>query len=142
MYISGIAIGQWNQICRKQGTVGEINYKIHRAIVLGDVSHVYHSGDYIVRYYDLNIMVSRTNLVMTVWRDIMTKPFYIDEEVKAEYDANTTHPQNITKANIKHKKIIKEFRVKRKEKQKKAVANLTTEINSHLVGDDQFVQVD
>ncbi|OME54039.1 hypothetical protein BSK59_15775 [Paenibacillus odorifer] len=107
MKISGVAIGQWNQICKKKEGIRRTQYKIYRAIVMGNVAHTYASKDYIIRYHDMNILVSHTGLVLTIWRDSNTDTITIVDKVKAKYDAKTTHKQNIKKANAKHSYILK-----------------------------------
>lgn len=102
MKISGVAIGQWNQICKKKEGIRRTKYKIYRAIVMGKVAHIYASKDYITRYYDMNILVSHTGLVLTVWRDNATEQFKICEKLKAKYDTEITHKDNAREASIKH----------------------------------------
>lgn len=110
MKISGVAIGQWNQNCKNKEGIRRTSYKIHRAIVMGKVSHMYMNGDYIIRYHDLNLLISTDGIVMTVWRDGSTKPHTISQEVKDKYDTETTHKTNIMKANKKHCGIVKRGR--------------------------------
>jgi hypothetical protein len=107
MKVSGVAIGQWNQICKKKEGIRRTIYKIFRAIVMGKVSHVYKTGDYIVRYYDMNVLVSRTGLVLTVWRDTETEIHNIPQSIREKYDLETTHKMNIMKAIEKHRGIVK-----------------------------------
>lgn len=118
MKISGVALGQWNQICKKKEGIRRTQYKIYRAIVMGNVAHTYMSDDYVIRYYDMNILVSHTGLVLTVWRDTETAPYVIGHKTKARYDAATTHKENIRKANAKHSMIMK------KRKKEKSVPQL------------------
>lgn len=120
MIISGVAIGQWNQVCNKKEGVRRTSYKIHRAIVLGKMTHNYPDGSYIVRYYDLNILVNYNGYVMTVWRDTETKKHVIKESRKLKYDERTTHKQNISQALIKHRKNILKVDKKIKNKNKKS----------------------
>ncbi|MCY9757740.1 hypothetical protein M5X00_26280 [Paenibacillus alvei] len=116
MKVSGVALGQWNRICKKKEGIRRTVYKINRAIVMGNVAHVYETKDYIIRYHDMNILVSNKSLVLTVWRDRETDPFTIQEELKAEYDATTTHKENNKKANAKHVSIVKNIKQLVKEK--------------------------
>lgn len=108
MIVSGIAIGQWNQICRKKEGIRRTRYKILRAFVMGRLSHTYKSKDYIVRYCDLNLLVSHTGVIMTVWRDKSTPNVIVDEEFKTKYDITTTHKENAVKANKRHVLIIRD----------------------------------
>lgn len=68
--ISGVAIGQWRNSTNKGLLLSkkETEDKIKRAIILGKPMFMYKSGDYIVKYYDLNILVSSSGIVLTVWR--------------------------------------------------------------------------
>lgn len=97
MIVSGVAIGQWNQICKKKEGVRRTKYKIIRAFVMGKLSHVYTTKDYIIRYADLNLLVSRSGVIMTVWRDKVNRNVIIDEKIKKQYDESTTHKENIKK---------------------------------------------
>lgn len=106
MKVSGVAIGQWNDICKKKEGAHRTKYKLHRAIVLGRVVHVYVSKDYIVRYHDLNILVSHIGLIMMVWRDQSRPNVVILDEDKDEYDAKTTNGQNISNANSQHRENL------------------------------------
>lgn len=117
MKVSGIAIGQWNANCKKKEGARRTIYKIHRAIVFGNVSHVFESKDYVVRYYDMNILVSHTGLVMMVWRDQTRPNYFVSEEEKAAYNAVTTHKENIKKANQKHHENLINI-IKKQEKMK------------------------
>jgi hypothetical protein len=108
MRISGIAIGQWNANCKKKEGTHRTKYKIHRAIVLGNVTHVYMSKDYVVRYYDMNILVSHTGLVMMVWKDQSRPNHMVGRYTKEKYDAKTSNKQNIKNANRKHHQNVKE----------------------------------
>lgn len=107
MKISGVAIGQWNQICKKKEGIRRTTYKIHRAIVMGKVTLKYPTGDYIVRYHDLNLLVSKAGIVYVVWRDIEAEKHTIKDKVKMKYVARTTHKENIKLANERHRKIVK-----------------------------------
>ncbi|TVX86116.1 hypothetical protein FPZ44_24075 [Paenibacillus agilis] len=75
---------------------------------MGNVAHTYMSKDYIIRYHDMNILVSRTGLILTIWRDSVSNPIMVYDEEKAEYDASTTHKENKIKANHRHKDIMRE----------------------------------
>jgi hypothetical protein len=107
MKISGVALGQWNSICKKKEGVRRTRYKIYRAIAMGKVSHVYESGDYIIRYYDINVLVSKTGLILTVWRDNSRELHYIRRKTKENYDETTTYKQNLINAMKKHKSVLK-----------------------------------
>lgn len=109
MKISGVAIGQFLGNVKKKEGKRRTEYKIHRAIVLGKLTHVYNSGDYIVRYYDLNLLISKQGIVLTIWRDATRKEHYINPKIKDSYDESTTHKENIAKANVKHKSIINKY---------------------------------
>jgi hypothetical protein len=110
MKISGIAIGQWNANCKNQEGQHRTKYKIHRAIVFGNVSHVYQSKDYVIRYYDMNILISHTGIVMMVWRDQSRPVCFFDESDKVHYDSVTSNKQNISNANKKHGTIVRNIK--------------------------------
>ncbi|MCR8994582.1 hypothetical protein [Brevibacillus laterosporus] len=112
MKISGVALGQWNQICKKKEGVRRTTYKIYRAISMGEMSHIYASGDYIVRYQDINLLISKTGLVLTVWRDTITPNYKISDRVKKHYDDTVTYKANIIKAEFKHLGIIRKIQQK------------------------------
>lgn len=107
MKISGIAVGQWNANVRKKEGKHRTKYKIRRAIVLGNVSHVYDSNDYVVRYHDMNLLVSHTGIVMMVWKDNSRPVHFVSEEIKTEYDEVMSHKQNIKNSCKKHWKNVK-----------------------------------
>lgn len=68
--ISGVAIGQWRNSTKKGSGLGkaEAEGKIKLAIILGKPLFMYKTGDYIVKYHDLNILISREGNVLTIWR--------------------------------------------------------------------------
>jgi hypothetical protein len=107
MKVSGVAIGQWNSVCKKKEGRRRTLYKIYRAIVMGTVSHIYPTGDYIVRYYDVNLLVSKKGMVLTVWKDASRPRHIIPTEIKERYDNETTFKDNVGKAKAKHKRVLK-----------------------------------
>lgn len=107
MKISGVSLWQWNQICKKKEGIRRTTYKIFRAISMGKVAHIYASGDYIIRYQDINLLISKTGLVLTLWRDTTTPNHKIHHKVKEHYDATMTHKMNILKATLKHRGIVR-----------------------------------
>lgn len=93
MIISGVAIGQWKSCCKKYNKSKEtkvIKQKIERAVHLGQVTHIYRDSSYIVRYYDLNFLVSNQEEVMTIWRDTTTPIVKVSERLKVIYDKIVT----------------------------------------------------
>jgi len=122
VYVSGIAIGQWNQICKRREGKRRTIYKIARAISLGTVSHVFNSNDYIVRYHDINLLVDRTGCVMVVWRDRSRPLVKIDEKIKAIFDAFYSYREALGMANEIHKEIQDEIRRVRAEQRGESVA--------------------
>lgn len=84
--ISGVAKGQYKQLCpyswhKCNGDHKLLEYKIKRAADLGKVTHTYSNGSRIVRYYNLNLLVSG-NEVMTIWYDKSYPRVGIDESLK------------------------------------------------------------
>jgi hypothetical protein len=110
MKVSGVAIGQWNANCKNKEGRRRTIYKILRAIVMGKVSHVYRTKDYIVRYHDLNILVSNKGIVLSVWRDKTRKQHFVPETFKEQYDYKYTFKQNIKNAIKKHKIILNKIK--------------------------------
>lgn len=115
MKISGVAIGQWNGNCRKQEGNSRTQYKILRAIVMGKVTHIYSNGGYIVRYYDINVLVSSEGLVLTLWKDSNTPQHTIDPKIRHEYDRVTSVKENIRRANGKHYRLQSNIKGKSKK---------------------------
>jgi hypothetical protein len=84
--VSGVARGQWyNLTKKKEKDVKMVNYKIERAVKLGQIAHVYPTGEYIVRYYNLNIMVNGDD-ILTIWRDRSRPMVNVLEKSKKMYD--------------------------------------------------------
>lgn len=110
--VSGVSIGQWKNLCKKDGNSSTevVKEKILRAVVLGKPNFKYDTKDYILRYYDLNILVSRKGLVLTVWRHIGTKkgskPVEILEEFKESVKNYISSEELQLLANEKHRDII------------------------------------
>jgi hypothetical protein len=115
MRISGVAIGQWNSLSKKKEGIVRTRYKINRAVVMGKVSHIYKSKDYIIRYFDLNILVSNMGMVLTIWRDRNTPKHQVHESIKVKYDNENTNKQNLINANLKHRRVLKNINNKNKE---------------------------
>lgn len=109
MFISGVAIGQWNNICKNKEGKRRTVYKITRAICVGDITHVFPSRAYIVRYYDLNLLVDHTGCVMTVWRDISRPSVEINEEFKKLFDNLYTHNEVLEMATDIHSAVQSEI---------------------------------
>lgn len=86
--ISGVAIGQWRNSTKKGLGLkkNEAEDKIKRAIILGKPVFMYKTGDYIIKYHDLNILVSRDGIVLTIWRHHDKSSYvYTSESSKAKY---------------------------------------------------------
>lgn len=81
--VSGVAVGQWKEITSKgrKYSKDEIEDKIKRAIILGKPVHIYKSGDYIIKYYDINILLSASGIVLTVWKHNCQKTYIAVDEV-------------------------------------------------------------
>lgn len=82
--VSGVAIGQWRDITIKgaETTKVEAEAKILRALVLGKPVFVYKSGEVIVRYHNINIMINPQGIITTVWRHTGYKPKQVSESKK------------------------------------------------------------
>ena len=86
--VSGVARGQWKQLCKGYNDCYDtelMTSKITRAYCLGQIVHIYDNGNYITRYYDLNMLVSE-NEIQTIWREITSPSVFVDENVKRKYD--------------------------------------------------------
>lgn len=108
MKATGIARGQWNNLCKKKvKDIAELDQKILRAYALGEITHVYKTGEYIVRYYDLNLLCNSTN-ILTIWRDKSRPRILISSEAKHKYDAEEEINANILR-DILHKPDTTDF---------------------------------
>lgn len=105
MRVSGVAIGQWNEINKNKSSKRKTTYKINRAIVMGTLSHSYSSGDYIIRYYNINLLISKTGEVLTLWKDDTRKPHHVPNSVRLAYDIETSYKENMLKADSKHRTV-------------------------------------
>ena len=86
--VSGVARGQWKQLCKGYYNCDDIQLvedKIIRAYYLGKIAYIYDNKNYIVRYYDINLLISE-NEIQTLWRDITSPSVFVDENVKRKYD--------------------------------------------------------
>lgn len=95
---------------------------------MGKVSHYYMNGDYIICYHDMNLLISKDGIVLTIWRDMSVPPHNISEKTKLKYDAETTHKQNIYNANQKHRINI----------QKGQMRKVTANNSARLIKIDRF----
>lgn len=85
LIVSGVAIGQWKNLTRHGKTLKkqELEEKIKKAIILGKPMFMYKTGDYIIRYYDINILVSSSGIVLTVWKHVDNSTYvFVDEKSK------------------------------------------------------------
>ncbi|WP_336786915.1 hypothetical protein [Paenibacillus sp. MMO-177] len=108
MFVSGVAIGQWNAICKNKEGRRRTIYKIARAICVGDVTLIYPSGNYIIRYHDINLLVDVTGCVNTVWRDVSRPVVDVEETIKSNFDHLFTHNEVLELANDMHKTVMAE----------------------------------
>lgn len=85
--VSGVAIGQWKSVTKNGGnlTKVEAETKILQAIILGKPVFMYKSNDYIIRYFDLNILISSTGVVLTVWRHEQAGFIHVSEGFKNSF---------------------------------------------------------
>lgn len=103
--VTGVAIGEWNKNCKIKNSRYMTIYKILRAYFLGAVSHKFEDGNYIVRYFNINILVSKDGAVLTVWRD-NTRPFYSAVKRREVFDSRNISMKSLTKmCDDKHKNI-------------------------------------
>lgn len=64
----------------------EIEFKIHRAVTLGQVIDIQNGGDtLIIRYYDLDFTIHK-NKIMKMERNKNEKMVYIDSNLKRKYN--------------------------------------------------------
>lgn len=84
MKINSLIKKQWGQLCKnKFHSDLYFEYKIKRAIELGQVTYIYENGCRIVRYYDLNFLIDpKLDEVLTLWRDVSTQPVDISYGLK------------------------------------------------------------
>ena len=87
MEISQVAISQWKQLCKDHVNTHPsiVDLKVEKAVVLGQVKHIYRNGNRIIRYHDLNLLVSN-NEVQTIWRDSTTPTVNVSEKLKEAYE--------------------------------------------------------
>lgn len=84
-------IEQYTGLCRhsaaKCNNEAEIEYKIHRAVTLGQVTEIRDGGNtLVVRYHDLDFTI-KNNKIVNMWRNRKVNEIEIDENVKNQYDA-------------------------------------------------------
>lgn len=90
MKIKTCVIEQYKKFCpvstSKCNNNEEVNFKIHRAVTLGQVTDIQNGGDtLVVRYYDFDFTVHKNIIVnMRVTRE--NKTVEIDESVKEKYN--------------------------------------------------------
>lgn len=88
MRVSGVAIGEWNSICVKKNDKYWTQFKLLRAYLTGKISHYYPDGNYIMRYQNLNLLVSKDGIILTVWRDNSREFVKVKESTKNYIDEN------------------------------------------------------
>ncbi|MGE6227600.1 hypothetical protein [Paenibacillus chitinolyticus] len=91
MYISNNAIKKWNAVCKKKGNKRRTIYKIARAICLGDVVAVLANRGYLIRYFDLNIVINKHGRVVDVGRVCSMPLCEVDKQFKAGFRKEFTH---------------------------------------------------
>jgi hypothetical protein len=101
------AINQWNLNCKKKEGIRRTTYKILRAVVMGKVLYTVGLGDYVVRYFDMNVYVDKRGEVLAVWRTNLYEPHGVPYNFKNQYDKETTFKQNLRKAVAKHYRTLK-----------------------------------
>jgi hypothetical protein len=90
MKIKSCVVEQYKKFCSvsasKCNNNEEVNFKIHRAVTLGQVTDIQNGGDtLVVRYYDFDFTVHKNVIVnMQIFRE--KKTVEIDESVKEKYN--------------------------------------------------------
>lgn len=107
MKVNDRAVVKWNEICKKQEGFFRTQYKILRAVVMGKVVMTFTDGDYVVRYFDISVYVSRHGEVLNLWRTVIGAMHGVPYDVKNEYDRTTSHKRNLINAKRKHRRTLK-----------------------------------